>query len=350
MKQWLTQGLDWWREQPKLTPTIKLTLSYLGILMAVSLVLTVPLYRVSVGEAERSLRREQQYFGSFYPGNFDPGYDDELSKQLDSVRHRLQANLAGLNLVILIVGGGLSYYLARRTLSPIEAALAAQSRFAADASHELRTPLTVMKSEIEVALRDDKLTAGEARQLLASNLEEVAKLEALSGGLLRLARHEQEPLPLVRVPLASVTERAITRLEAVAAKRGVTVTATNLDFAVAGDADSLVELAVILLDNAIKYSPKGAEVQLSARRQGRLVDLIIRDHGTGIAPTDLPHIFERFYRADASRSKDTPGYGLGLSIAAQIAELHRATIDATSRLGTGSTFVIHLPAWTTSAA
>jgi signal transduction histidine kinase len=233
--------------------------------------------------------------------------------------------------------------LARRTLRPIESALAAQTRFAGDASHELRTPLTAMKSELEVALRDPKLSAEEARGLLGSNLEEVGKLETLAAGLLRLARHEQTPLELVPVDLSVVSERALSRVATAAARRQVKLTSHVLGV-VAGDAESLVELTVVLLDNAIKYSHIGDEVELRSADQGHTVDLIVRDHGAGIPAANLPHIFERFYRADSSRSKDTtPGYGLGLSIAAQIAQFHHATIDATSRFGAGSTFTVHLP-------
>ena len=339
----ITNLRTWWHGTAKLSPTLKLTLSYLAILMALCLTLTITLYRVSSGEAERGLRREQQYYGSFNMNPFDLGYNQELTNQINSVHRRLLDNLIGLNLVVLIAGGGLSYYLARRTLRPIEDALAAQSRFAADASHELRTPLTAMKSEIEVALRDPKLPADEARELLGSNLEEVAKLETLAAGLLKLARHEEAPLPLVPVELGLVIERAVGRVHTAANRRGVTIHTPETSPSVMGDVDSLVELLVILLDNAVKYSPKGSEITLDARSAGRLVDLVVTDHGSGIPATDLPHIFDRFYRADTSRSKDTPGYGLGLSIAAQIAALHDATIDATSRLGAGSTFTVHLP-------
>ena len=330
--------------QIKLTPTTKLALSYLAVLMVVSLILTVPLYRVSAAAGERGLHRERQYFEGTDPNAFDPNYQQVENGQVTGLHNRLRGELVGLNVLILVIGGGLSYYLAKRTLAPIETALAAQTRFAADASHELRTPLTAMKSEIEVALRDTKLSSGEARELLASNLEEVAKLEALAGGLLRLARHENEPLPVTAIALREVAVGAVSRLATAAAQHKITVDVDNIDVSVLGDADSLVELVVILLDNAIKYSQPGTTVSISARRRGGTAALVVRDEGAGIAATDLPHIFDRFYRADTSRSKTTPGYGLGLSIAARVAELHRGSIEATSRLGHGSTFTVHLPA------
>ena len=332
-----------WRRRPKLSPTLRLTLSYLAILMVVSLILTIPLYRVSASEADRGLRRERLYFEGVTPDAIDPSYQQIEKGQASGLHTRLQTQLLGLNIIILALGGGLSYYLARRTLSPIERALASQARFAADASHELRTPLTAMKSEIEVALRDRQLPLDDARELLSSNLEEVAKLEALAAGLLRLARHDNEPLPRAKVSLREVVRRSVDRVQAAATKRSITLTVGDIDTAVMGDFDSLVELTVTLLDNAIKYSHADGEVEIGVRRHGTIADLSIRDSGIGIAPADLPHIFERFYRADTSRSKTTPGYGLGLSIAARIAELHHGSIDATSRLGHGTTFIVHLP-------
>jgi two-component system sensor histidine kinase CiaH len=328
--------------RPKITPTFRLTASYLAILMLLSLSLTVPLYRYSTSAADRGLRSERLYFEGANPYSIGPNYQQIERGQVNGVHTKLRNELISLNLLVLLIGGGLSYFLARRTLSPIEAALAAQSRFAADASHELRTPLTAMKSEIEVNLRDSKLPIEDARELLKSNLEEVAKLEALAGGLLRLARHENEQLPLVPVELASIVDRATDRLVLTSNKHKVTILNNNVSGVALADAESLVELVVILLDNAIKYSPSGSEVVISSKRRGSGLDLIVTVVGTGIAKTDLLHIFERFYRADTSRSKSTPGYGLGLSIAARIAEMHGASIDATSKLGSGSHFTIHL--------
>jgi two-component system sensor histidine kinase CiaH len=327
----------------RLTPTVKLTLSYLAILMVLSLVLTAPLYRLSVGESERSLRQERLYFEGINPFTFNQSYQQIESSQIKGIHNRLRNQLIVFNGLVLVIGGGVSFLLARRTLRPIEMALAAQTRFAADASHELRTPLTAMKSEIEVALRDRKLSAPEARELLGSNLEEVVKLESLAAGLLRLARADSEPIDLMPVELSTIVDRAVTRVESQASKQNVILEVGQINATVRGDADSLVELVVVLLDNAIKYSVAGKTVSVSANRHGGMADLTVKDSGSGIPVDDLPHIFERFYRADTSRSKITPGYGLGLSIAAQIVQLHHGTIDATSRLGGGSTFVVHLP-------
>ena len=325
--------------------TFRLTVSYLAIMMALSILFSIVLYQTSSTELRTGLHRQLPY----YQQTESPvtGPDLQGFQDLESLasEHRLQLELVLVNLVLLVAGGGVSFWLARRNLMPIEAAFEAQSRFTGDASHELRTPLTAMKTEIEVALRNKALPASEAREVLKSSLEEVAKLEALSNGLLRLAHHDHgEPSDFEAVSLAQVAAGAIERLNGSIKQRPVTVINEVEPIMVMGDGEHLIELLTVLLDNAIKYSPPQADVTLATRLRGGMVYLEVRDKGAGIASADLPHIFDRFYRADVSRSKDkVNGYGLGLSIARKIAELHRGSIEVTSRRGHGSTFIVKLP-------
>lgn len=325
--------------------TFRLTLSYLAILMALSILFSLVLYHSSSAELRNGLHQQLKYYRQEQVFSFDPNLQTIQDQEYTDAEHRLQLQLSLVNLIILVAGGGASYWLARRNLRPIEAAFEAQSRFTGDASHELRTPLTAMKTEIEVALRDKSLPAADAREVLTSNLEEIAKLEALSNGLLRLAHHDRddrsafEPTSLARVAAA-----AIERLNGSIKHHPVTVFNEVEPFLVMGDREHLVELMTVLLDNAIKYSPAKGEIVLATRIRGGVVLLDVRDQGPGIAAQDLPHIFDRFYRADASRSKDkVKGYGLGLSIARKIAELHRGSIEVSSRDGHGSTFTVKLP-------
>ena len=141
-----------------------------------------------------------------------------------------------------------------------------------------------------------------------------------------------------------MAHEAVRQVEASAAAKHVTLVCRAGKQRVLGDPGSLMELAVILLENAVKYSPAGSTVELTSRSSGRNGYLSIIDQGKGIAVTDLPHIFERFYRADNSRSQSgTQGYGLGLSIAHKIVDMHKGAIHAKSQLGHGSTFTIRLP-------
>jgi two-component system, OmpR family, sensor histidine kinase CiaH len=334
--------------------TLKLTLWYLGIIMALSVVFSFALYRESNAQLTDSANRQRTAIERYMPPpGFDPQDDQiaqslesQLSKQLNDARGKLLFRLATLDLVTLVLGAAASYVLARRTLRPIEDSLEAQGRFTADASHELRTPLTAMRTEIEVALREHEFSSADARELLASNLEEIAKLETLSAGLLRLARFENglDASAVTAVPVRELFEAAADRHAADLAERKIDLKTEAGPETVSGDRDSLVELVVILLDNAIKYSPPEATVTLRARATNQSVQLAVIDTGAGIKASDIPHIFERFYRADRSRAREhIGGYGLGLSIAKRIVDVHRGSISVTSKPGHGTTFTVKLP-------
>jgi len=247
--------------------------------------------------------------------------------------------------LVLAGGGAASYLLARRTLEPIEEALKSQTRFAADASHELRTPLTAIQTENEVALRDPKLNKAQVVGLLKSNLEEVAKLKALSEGLLRLANGGGQMRDTEILDIKGIAEAATARMAKAAKLKKIKIVNKTPEYWVRGEPDGLVELLSILLDNAIKYSPAGSRVNVTARKHHREVQLRITDSGQGIAAEELSKIFERFYRSEQSRAKaDGGGYGLGLAIAKKITDSLGGHIEVVSTLGKGSTFIVYLPA------
>lgn len=328
----------------------RLTLWYLAIIMIVSAIFSVVLYRVSYGQlAENAVHQRQAINRIPLPMSMESrraALTAYLDEQLTDARDELMLRILLLNAGLLLFGGVAAYGLARRTLRPIQDALEAQGRFTADASHELRTPLTAMRSEIEVALRDKALPAADARALLGSNLEEIAKLESLSAGLLRLARSENglDPASLSTVKVQDLFDGAAERFAPIIAKRGLNLDIQAGSETVTGDRDSLLELIAILLDNAIKYSPDGTAIKLSSQLTGTTLRLKVRDEGQGIAASDLPYIFNRFYRSDRSRTRNAAGgYGLGLSIAKRIVDLHHGQISATSKPGSGTTFTVKLP-------
>lgn len=331
--------------------TFKLTLWYLGIIMLLSILFSFALYRLSYDQMSTNAVRQINAVERLpLPPEFQAqrdSYVQSLVDQLNSGLHKLIYRLVLLDLATFLIGGGGSYLLARHTLQPVEDAMEAQGRFTADASHELRTPLTAMRTEIEVALRDKQLTATEARSLLASNLEEVNKLEALARGLLRLARAENtlDPAALETVSVRGIMAEAASRFQTELADKKMILDVEVGSEYVSGDKAGLIELVCILIDNAIKYSPEGSRIAVRSSLAGNSVAVSISDQGVGIKAADLPHIFSRFYRADRSRSKDkVDGYGLGLSIAKRIVDLHRGTIAVESTPGEGSTFRIKLPA------
>jgi two-component system sensor histidine kinase CiaH len=320
---------------------LKLTLWYLGIIMTLSICFSVIIYNLSSNELLGSNRRQDFYLNDRLPGSNFTNFSRLRSQDLSDALHKLRSNLIIFNLLVVAAGGVASYALARRTLEPIEEALEAQKRFTGDASHELRTPLTVMQTENEVALRDPSLTKQAAIDQLGSNLEEVAKLKALSDGLLKLASIESAGAELAPVAIKPIVQAVLERWQPAADDKKVELTNQITNFKVLGDRESLTELVSLLLDNAIKYSRPGSRITLSSARDGKSGRILIKDNGEGIKAEHLPKIFERFYRADPARST-SGGYGLGLSIAKRIVELHKGSIEVSSAPGKGSTFTVSL--------
>jgi signal transduction histidine kinase len=320
---------------------------YLAIAMTISIVFSFAIYNVATRDIDRGLNREQQRVELEFPNYIGyPSLRQLGNNTAGNERHDVLLRLVALNLFVLVAAGFVSYWLARRTLEPIEAAHEQQKRFTANVSHELRTPLTALRMESEVALLNSKATAKELRETLTSNLEEVTKLDLLINNLLRLSQLEADELQqqFQAVNGKVVAETAVKRIEKLAAGRHISIDKKIENCTVFGDEESLVQLIVILLDNAIKYSPAGKTIFLETSRRGDDVVWQIRDEGNGIPPADLANVFDRFYRADHSREKTSSGgYGLGLSIAKMIADVHNGTITLKSQVGRGTTALVLIP-------
>lgn len=229
-------------------------------------------------------------------------------------------------------------------LASLEEAYNVQQRFVADASHELRTPLSIIQGNIELLQRQVALTDAERSEILGDVHSETGRMSRLIGDLLSLARAD------VGVEIRhDEVELDTLVMEAARAGRiraGETHTVKIGPFEpvkTTGDRDRLKQLLLILLDNALTYTPPGGSVTFGLRTEGNQAVLTVTDTGIGIPPADLPHIFDRFYRADKARSRAQGGTGLGLSIAHWIVEQHAGHIDVTSEPGKGSTFSVNLP-------
>lgn len=318
---------------------LKLTIWYLFIIMSVSLLFSFVIYsgiNAELQQFERltMVKTEQDFFGTRIRRT--PAFEPKVISQ---TRQKLLLTLGLINLGILVVSGISGFLLAGKTLKPIQLVLEEQKRFIADASHELRTPLTAMRTEIEVALRDKKLNLSEARKIFRSNLEETNKMQNLSNNLLSLSRYEVRKMPMKKTNLSQTLSATMEKIGPVAARKKVEIGFDLKDVYITGNPDSLQELSTILIDNAVKYSHIGGKVLIKVSKSGIHARLTIQDFGVGIEKEDLPHIFDRFYRADSSRS-EKEGYGLGLSIAKSIVDLHHGKINVTSSPGQGSTFIV----------
>ncbi|MEP6492810.1 MAG: HAMP domain-containing sensor histidine kinase [bacterium] len=233
-------------------------------------------------------------------------------------------------------------------LSRLETSFAALRRFTADASHELKTPLTVLRADVERAMHP-VTDRSERMVVLEEALQETARMSDLVDSLLTLARADEGRFDIYRVPIEldplvrEVYETAVILGE----DAGLSLSMPVLDNAIVmGDRTRLRQLLLNLVTNAIKYTPRGGRVELTvSRRPNDEISIAVRDTGIGIAANDLPHVFDRFWRADRvrSRASERGGFGLGLSISQWIVQAHGGTLTVQSRLGRGSVFTVNLP-------
>ncbi len=309
---------------------------------------------------------------------------EAVQKALESLRTQL---LLGLPLVLLLAGvGGL--FLADRALRPIghithtaqkisasdltrriayhgpddevgrlantfdqmldrlKMAFDRERRFTADTAHELRTPLTVLKGQIGVTLSRSR-TCAEYERTLRDLEEQVDRLIRLSTDLLFLSRLDQGRLPWQpeRLNISELLAATVEQVQPLAAEKRLALTAEIPPrLIVYGDANHLIRLFLNLLDNAIKYTSPGSQVRVEAMQEPSGARIAVSDSGPGIPPEAIPHLFERFYRVEADRSRGTGGAGLGLAIASEIVRRHDGRLEVQSVPGQGTTFSVHLPA------
>jgi signal transduction histidine kinase len=223
----------------------------------------------------------------------------------------------------------------------VEQALHAQRRFVADASHELRTPLTTLRGNLGLLEREPPIRAEDRLAVISDTVEECDRLIRLTNNLLTLARADSGlVLKRERVPLAPFIDDVCRQAQLLAPQRFIQCENT-LDQAVLGDRDALKQVLLILLDNALKHTPPAGAIAITTSSADGGVTIGVRDSGPGIAPDALPHIFERFYRVETSRT--SAGTGLGLAIAKELVEAQGGQIAVQSQIGKGSVFAITLP-------
>lgn len=249
---------------------------------------------------------------------------------------------AGLGVVIAVPAG---LFLARRAMRPIDAAFQRQRTFVADASHELRTPLTLIRANVELAQRLPETPASTSSEL-ENILEEIDRMTRLVNALLLLTRvgETQAIRPHVNVDLQMLVQKAAASLRENARTFGISLAVHVAEpLYVRGDPDRLLEATQAVLTNALTYTPAGGSVNVSAERHGHTAVVRVTDTGIGIAPADQSHVFDRFYRADAARTRATGGAGLGLTIAKAIIESHGGSIELRSTVGKGTEVRLILP-------
>lgn len=221
-----------------------------------------------------------------------------------------------------------------------------QRNFCEIAAHEMRTPLTILQGNLEVALMKAR-TVEEYHEVLLNNLQQVDRLIALTRPLLTLAKFtsSKPPVNLVPLILEPLIQEIVDELTLLADDHRITLRFESQPVpSVLGDAQWLKQALINLLDNALRYTPAGGSVTVRLQTAGQKVTVAVEDTGHGIEPEHIPHLFERFYRTDWARAKDSAGTGLGLPIVKEIMDAHGGSISVTSEVNKGSVFTLRLPA------
>ncbi|HEY8910966.1 MAG TPA: ATP-binding protein [Desulfosporosinus sp.] len=294
-------------------------------------VLTVPIIKIALPDSLESASVLQVI------QNIDP--ERNMLNSLFMVL--LVGGLAGVGISLLV-----GYFLAQKALVPIKNAWQKQQTFVADASHELRTPLTVIRANLELLFRHPQQTIEEESVKINSALNETKRMTKLIGELLSLARSGsvEHEFSFQNFCFDSMINEVVEQFRWLAQSKNIELNVrTDEKIYVMGDADRLRQLIIILLDNAVKYTPANGKIEVDCRLQKQRVEVIVEDTGMGIAKDDLPHIFDRFYRSDKSRTRSEGGTGLGLSIAQWIIEGHSGTIRVESELTKGTKFYVQVP-------
>ena len=329
----------------------RLTLSYLAVIMTLSLIFTGIIYLLSTASLNRPLLPSEEENSSvsveapeFGEHSFENTFRKRLERRDNTTRMTIIYSLMGFNLGIFVIGIFVSRSLAKLTLAPIERAMMKQTQFIFDASHELKTPLTAMLVRNEVALRKKSLPEEKAREVIEKNIEEILKMKELTASMLDVARENGEPEKSTEISVPEFLAGLQEKLAPLARGRGVKIETEmnlgkNLRASVAKN--TLEQILTIFADNAMKYSGEKI-IYLRAGRRGKNVAFSVKDNGAGVKKEDQKRIFERFYQVDAARTRteDKTSHGLGLAIAKNLAERQGYKIVLRSSEGRGAEFEV----------
>lgn len=236
----------------------------------------------------------------------------------------------------------LSLCFANLSIRPIEESTKRQKQFVAGASHELKTPLAIISANMDAIEASGEETVNSQKEWISSIRSEVSRMGRLVGDLLYLAKAEDAKEKLMTFDLSIVCETAVASMEAIMYEKNRRLsTEIEKDVSVRGDMERIKQAVLILLDNAAKYTDENGDIHVTLQKLKQHAIFRVKNTGKGIPPEDVPRIFDRFYRPDSSRSKDSGGFGLGLSIAKSIVERAGGKISAQSNLGL-TTFSIAL--------
>ncbi len=311
---------------------LKLALLYIVIIGIVVIISSVALY--------------YSLANNIYNNFEGDGSDQAQALLVLKTTNQLQETIFFIDFIVLCIAGGFGYFLAGKTLDPIQEAMDKQKQFTADASHELRTPLSVMRTNLEVALREKEWNKEKSREFIASTLEEVIMMTTLTEDLLFLTNLEQVKKTFIseRIYVSKLLTSVVESMHALALDQHIYLSSTHIESGyVMGDKKSLWQLFMNIIGNAIKFTPPHGSVFVALKHHDGRIIITTQDTGIGIHKEDINHVFERLYRSDKARTHNM-GMGLGLSIAQEIVSLHKGTITIDSEPEKGTLVTIVLPA------
>ncbi|MFQ6871713.1 sensor histidine kinase [Romboutsia timonensis] len=266
--------------------------------------------------------------------------------QYDNMLFQLLKTLVLIGFISLIVLLFISIYLTNKSIVPIKETFEKQKQFIADASHELKTPLAIIKTNTSLVLSHPYDTIkNQSKWINYINLQ-TDRMSELISEMLSLAKMDaaENKLPLSPINISKIVESMILMFDAVIYENNIELeTNISKNLFINGNKESLKKLFSIIMDNAIKHTNKNGNITVSLFSDKNKVKMIIRNTGEGIEPEHLERIFERFYRVDSSRDRETGGYGLGLSIASSIVKQHKGKIYAKSNIGEFTSFIVEIP-------
>ncbi len=311
---------------------LNLTALYIGIIAAIVIIFSFTLYYSLV----KNIRDNVE-------GNFSNDQVQELV--MGKTTDQLQMTIVFVDLAVLGISSVLSYVLAGRTLKPIQETMEKQKQFTADASHELRTPLTVARTNLEVALREKEWDKEKGRSFITNAIDEITLMTKLTEDLLTLSKLEgrEKNLSFGKINITEIAERVVKKMRHMATERNIKLSMEGSHAVfLYGESGALERLVTNIVSNALAFTKSRGSIHVTVYERHAKAIVTIQDTGIGIAKEDLPHVFERLYRADKARS-ETRGAGLGLAIAEEITRNHHGTIRIESELGKGTLVIITFP-------
>lgn len=326
----------------------RLTIIYVWLAVLVTLTFTIP-PMIAAERAREKFTIEDLPMAGFTTGEgatmmIGPRVKDFVEQRDDNFNRRWRSAVLEINGLMLLLAIGASYFLARRSLEPLSDVLETQEQFAAELAHELKTPLATVLLELESFARShDNITAAQKRELrkMAQSIRDVGQLTEQTLSLMAVERDEQ-PLKSEPCDLAAIAREAASLIEPAAREKSIKLTAPAdgaTAIVVTGRALQLRQLVTILLDNAIKFTPKGGQVTVMAQAANGKGSLTVKDTGPGIPIEEQAKIFERWYQRDGEQG----GAGLGLAIARRIAETNGGTLTVVSEVDGGASFTLAMP-------